>query len=78
MPLNRHGPDSGSGSGFGIEIDIVGDEQVQMSVLVIIHERAAGIPAALPVAGIGGDPGLAGYIRELPLPSLCHSAQSPQ
>ena len=51
--------------GLRIEIDVVGDEQVQMAVPVVIHERAAGVPAALPVAGIGRDAGLSGDIGEL-------------
>ena len=51
--------------GLRIEIDVVGDEQIEMAVLVIIHERAAGVPALLAVAGIGGDARLFGDIGEL-------------
>ncbi len=36
-----------------------------MAVLVVIDESAAGVPAALPIAGIRGDAGFSGEIGEL-------------
>ena len=41
----------GAGAGFGrrgglqIEIDIVGDEEIEMAVAIVIHKSAAGVPA---------------------------------
>ena len=64
--------------GLGIEVDVVGDEQVEVAVLVVVDESAAGIPSVLPVAGIVVTPAFFATSVNLPLPSLCHRAQSPQ
>src|SRR5580704_2005779 len=54
----------GERSSLRIEIDVVGDEQIQVAVLVVVDKRAAGIPAALAVARIRRNPGLLGGIGE--------------
>ena len=43
--------------GLRVEVDVVGDEEVELAVLVVIDKRAAGIPAPQPVPVVGGDPG---------------------
>jgi hypothetical protein len=48
--------------GFGIEIDVIGHEQVEQAVAIIIEEGAIRAPAMLSVAGIGGDSGLRGHV----------------
>src|SRR5215472_1312397 len=37
-------PGFGQRSGFGIEVDVVGDEKVQVAVLVVVDESTAGVP----------------------------------
>ena len=37
----------GRGRGFQIEINVVGDEKIQMAVLVVVDKSAAGVPARL-------------------------------
>ena len=48
MPLYRQLPDLGHGRGLRVEVDVVGDEQIEMAVAVVVDERAAGVPAIQP------------------------------
>ena len=71
MPLYWHLPDSGTRRRLGIEVDVVGDEQIEMAVPVVVEKRAAGVPALQPVASVRVvTPALRRDIDELPLPLL--------
>ena len=48
----------GRGHGLEVEVDVVGDEEIEMAVAVVIDEGAAGIPAR-ELAAAGCDAGLA-------------------
>ena len=37
----------GQGRGLQIEVDVVGDEEIEMAVAVVVDEGAAGVPANL-------------------------------
>src|SRR5262249_23824194 len=45
-------------SGLGIEVNVIGYEQVEAPVFIVIEKSAAGVPAPFAVTGIGGDAGL--------------------
>ena len=49
----------GVGRGLDVEVDVVGDEEVEMAVAVVVEEGAAGVPTGggLEEAGFGGDVG---------------------
>ena len=48
------------GRGGQIEIDVVGDEQIEFAVAVVVHESAAGVPAL----AVSGDAGLFADVGE--------------
>ncbi len=48
------------GRGRQIQIDVVGDEQIELAVAVVVHKCAAGVPAL----AIAGDAGLLAHIGE--------------
>src|ERR1700733_354108 len=50
--------------GLRIEIDVVGYEQIQVAVLVVVDEGTAGVPAPLAVARIRRNAGLFGGVGE--------------
>ena len=56
------GPASGGGAVFKIEVDVVGDEQVEVAVAIVIDKSAAGVPASFR-AGLNQSR-LFGYIGE--------------
>ena len=49
----------GKGGGLDVEVDVVGDEEVEVAVAVVVEERAAGVPSGLRLqeACFGGDIG---------------------
>ena len=52
------------GRGLRIEVDVVGDEQIEVAVAVVIDESAAGVPAVQPLSRCRGDAGLSRDVRE--------------
>ena len=58
--------------GLGVEVDVVGDEQVEVAVAIVVDKRAAGVPAvqALPWSRGLATPALAATSVNLPLPLL--------
>ena len=57
-----------------IKLEIVGDEQIQMSVVVVVQERAAGVVAhaILLQAGLGGD-----ILEPVPAPIAIENIRAP-
>ena len=60
-----------------IEVDVVGHEEIEMAVAVVVDESASGVPAALAVAAFCGDSGFAATSVNVPLPLLCHRHSRP-
>ena len=54
----------GKGGSFRIEVDVVGDEEVEVAVFVVVEEGAAGVVASQAGFGAGGDAGFSGHINE--------------
>ena len=55
------------GGGLDVEVDVVGDEEVEMAVAVVVEEGAAGVPASL---RSGARPALAVTSVKVPSPLL--------
>src|SRR5262249_18373826 len=55
--LVEAGPGFRQRSGLGVEVNVIGDEQVQAPVFVVIEKSAAGVPAPFAGAGISSDSG---------------------
>ena len=49
--LVETGAGFGERRGLGVEVDVIGDEEIEMAVAVVVDKGAAGVPAALAVAG---------------------------
>jgi len=56
----KAGAGFGDGRGFQVEVDVIGDEEIEMAVAIVVHEGTAGVPA---LAG-GGDAGFFADVGE--------------
>jgi hypothetical protein len=59
-----------------IEVDVIGDEQIEQSVAIVIEAGAAGVPALETGATVGGQAALAATSMKVSSPWLRYSAQS--
>src|SRR6266404_2543211 len=50
----------GNGRGLQVEIDVVGDEEIEVAVAIVVHESAAGVPAL----AVSGDARFFADVRE--------------